>query len=297
MRRSRVTSRGEPGGRWNPRDLSALATASMLTARRGDASTIPRTTETSSSWGAVVWEGSGCGAGRGAGHRPPRPPPARPPRGPPCGGCRRLARSRRDGAPRTLAAGRRGRDLGAGDAGAIPTRSRPAAGLSGSPPSPPALPQATVGQSAELDPQAGGDVADGVERAVVRDDLDDVPGARRGQPDARSDRDAQVAPVPDARRGRAVDQVCAARGEQPRRLVSHDAPVRDSHELRPAVPGIHPQVFDDVREMLGAARVLDVEEDRAPPGGRGRSGSGGGTRAANVLSTGRREPGGARTPR
>jgi hypothetical protein len=49
IRRSRVTSRGDPGGRWNPRAFSALATASMLTLRFGDASTRPRTTETSSS--------------------------------------------------------------------------------------------------------------------------------------------------------------------------------------------------------------------------------------------------------
>ena len=41
--------RGDPGGRWNPRDLSALAAASMPTLRLGDASTRPRTTDTSSS--------------------------------------------------------------------------------------------------------------------------------------------------------------------------------------------------------------------------------------------------------
>ncbi len=34
-RRSRVMSRGEPGGRLNPRALSALASASMLTVRAG----------------------------------------------------------------------------------------------------------------------------------------------------------------------------------------------------------------------------------------------------------------------
>ena len=31
-----MTRRGDPGGRWNPLDLSAFATESMLTARRGE---------------------------------------------------------------------------------------------------------------------------------------------------------------------------------------------------------------------------------------------------------------------
>jgi hypothetical protein len=67
MRRSRVTRRGEPGERWNPRDFRAFATASMLTLRLGDDSTRPRTTETSSSWGAVVCEASAGGRGAWAG--------------------------------------------------------------------------------------------------------------------------------------------------------------------------------------------------------------------------------------
>ena len=63
-----------------------------------------------------------------------------------------------------------------------------------------------------------------------------------------------------------MHEVSPARRQQPRRLVTHHPPVRDGHELGPAVPGIDPQVVDDVGEVLGAARVLDVEEDRAPAG-------------------------------
>jgi hypothetical protein len=61
----------------------------------------------------------------------------------------------------------------------------------------------------------------------------------------------------------------AAGGEQSCGLVPHHAPVGDRHELGPAVPGIDPQVVDDVVQMLRAAGVLDVEEDRAPARGPG----------------------------
>jgi hypothetical protein len=53
IRRSRVTSRGDPGGRLNPRALSVRATLSMRTAPFGERSASSRTTSTSSSCGAV----------------------------------------------------------------------------------------------------------------------------------------------------------------------------------------------------------------------------------------------------
>ena len=129
------------------------------------------------------------------------------------------------------------------------------------------LDEAAVGQALERDPQAGGHVSDGVERPVVRHDLDEIAGPRGGQPDPRGDRDAQVAPVADARGRGAVDQVRAALREQPRRLVADHPPVGDGHELGPAVPGIDAEMVDDVRQVLRAAGVLDVQEDRAPAGG------------------------------
>jgi hypothetical protein len=51
--------------------------------------------------------------------------------------------------------------------------------------------------------------------------------------------------------------------------VTHHPPVRDGHELGPTIPGIDAQMVDDVRQVLRAAGVLDVQEDRAPAGGTG----------------------------
>ena len=129
------------------------------------------------------------------------------------------------------------------------------------------LDEAAVGQALERDPQAGGHVSHGVERPVVRHDLDEIAGPRGGQPDPRGDRDAEIAPVADARRRGAVDQMRATLREQPRRLVADHPPVRDRHELGAAVPGIHAEMVDHVRQVLRAAGVLDVQEDRAPAGG------------------------------
>jgi hypothetical protein len=129
--------------------------------------------------------------------------------------------------------------------------------------------QATIGQATELDPQARRDVPHGVERTVVGHDLDEISGAGRGQPDPGGNGDAKVAPVANARRWGAVDEVSPPRREQPGSLVTHHPPVCDSHELGPTVPGIDAQVVDHVRQVLRAARVLDVQEDRAPSGGAG----------------------------
>ena len=41
----------------------------------------------------------------------------------------------------------------------------------------------------------------------------------------------------------------------------------DRDEVRPGADAIHAELVDHVGEVLGAARVLHVEEDRAPAGG------------------------------
>src|SRR5439155_700589 len=123
-----------------------------------------------------------------------------------------------------------------------------------------------VGEPVEADPQAGRHVAHRVERLVVGDDLEQVTRPRRRQPDAGGDRDAQVAPVAHAGRRRAVHEVRAALGEEARGVVVHHPPVADCAEVRRARHAIDVEMGEHARGVVGAARVLDVEEDRAPHG-------------------------------
>ncbi len=127
MRRSRVISRGEPGGRLKPRSLSARASVSMSTAPLGAWSASSRTTSTSSSWGAVCASGS-AGARAGSAARgaagsgrccAPASARARPDRS-------GSGRRGRPGADRVRRAGRRGpRGAPAPRARAPPRRRRP----------------------------------------------------------------------------------------------------------------------------------------------------------------------------
>ena len=117
MRRSRVTSLGEPGGRLKPRALSVRATLSMRTAPFVVREASSRTTRTSSSCGAVcassTWSRSGSwrtgsarrGSAPAAGARPRRRP-RRPRRGPlSAAGAARLGSA--DAAPPSVRAVRR----------------------------------------------------------------------------------------------------------------------------------------------------------------------------------------------
>ena len=93
MRRRRVMSRGEPGGRRKPRDFKPFESASIVTPPSADAARRSRTTAMISSCGAV-WPSGGSmaplssgtlatgaetsrGAPRGTSRRPPRRPPRR----------------------------------------------------------------------------------------------------------------------------------------------------------------------------------------------------------------------------
>jgi len=130
--------------------------------------------------------------------------------------------------------------------------------------------EAAIGEPAERHAEAGGDVPDRVEGAIVGDDLDHIAGPRAGQPDARGDRDAKVAPVSHAHGRRAVDQLGAVAREQPGGVVPDDAPVADGEELGAPVRAVHRQMRKHTRDVLRPARVLDVEED-GPPAGRHRA--------------------------
>jgi len=123
-----------------------------------------------------------------------------------------------------------------------------------------------IGEPAEADPQAGRHVAHRVEGLVVGDDLELVARPRRREPDAGRDRDAEVAPVAHAHRRRAVYEVRATLGEEARGVVVHHPPVADRHQLRRARQAIDAEMVEHARDVVGAARVLDIEVDRAPDG-------------------------------
>ena len=121
----------------------------------------------------------------------------------------------------------------------------------------------------ERDPEARRDVTDRVERAIVGHELDDVARARGGQPHAGGHGDPQIAPVPHADGRRAVDELRAVLREQARRVVADHAPVADREEVGAPAGAVHREMRQHTRDVLGAARVLHVEED-GPPAGRQR---------------------------
>ena len=116
----------------------------------------------------------------------------------------------------------------------------------------------------ELHPEARRDVPHRVERLVIGDDLYHVAWSRRRQPDSRGDRDAEVAPVAHADRRGAVHQEGAAFRQHARGVVVDHPPVPDRNELGRASHPIDPEMGEHPRDVIGTARVLDVEEDRAP---------------------------------
>jgi hypothetical protein len=109
----------------------------------------------------------------------------------------------------------------------------------------------------------GGDVADGVERLVVGDDLENVARSRLAEPDAGGHGDPQIRPILDARGGRAVDELRAAAGEELGRLVADDAPVPHCDDPRAPDARIEPEIGQHAADVLGATGVLDVEDDEA----------------------------------
>ena len=129
--------------------------------------------------------------------------------------------------------------------------------------------QRAVRQPAKRHAEARRHVADSVERAVVGHDLDHVARPRPGQPHAGGHRDPEIAPVAHADRRRAVHEPGAVARQQPRRVVTDHAPVADSEEVGTPAGAVHREVRQHARDVLGAARVLHVEED-GPPAGRQR---------------------------
>src|SRR5438034_373934 len=124
--------------------------------------------------------------------------------------------------------------------------------------------QRAVGEAMEIDAAARSHIADRIEGLVIRDDVEHIAGPRARQPDARRDRDAEIAPVlhPEGRRG--MHQLRPVARQQAGGLVADHAPVADRHEARLVVEGTEPQVLEHARDVLHAARVLDVEDDGAP---------------------------------
>src|SRR5882724_12181964 len=116
----------------------------------------------------------------------------------------------------------------------------------------------------EIDAAARGHIAHRIEGLVIGDDVEHIAGPRARQPDARRDRDAEIAPVlhPEGRRG--VHQLRPVPRQQTGGVVADHAPVADRHEARLPVEGAEPEVLEHTRDVLDAARVLDVEDDGAP---------------------------------
>src|SRR6266566_3629262 len=124
--------------------------------------------------------------------------------------------------------------------------------------------QRAVGEAMEIDAAARSHIADRIEGLVIRDDVEHIAWPRARQPDARRDRDAEIAPVlhPEGRRG--MHQLRPVARQQAGGLVADHAPVADRHEARLVVEDTEPQVLEHARDVLHAARVLDVEDDGAP---------------------------------
>ena len=119
-----------------------------------------------------------------------------------------------------------------------------------------------MGQAAILHAQHRGHVPHRVEGAIVGDDLDQVAGPGAAEPDPRAHRDAQVAPVLHAGGGRAVDELGAAPGEEPRAVGADDPPVADRDQVHAAVGAVDREMVEHPADVVGAARVLHVHEDR-----------------------------------
>ena len=130
--------------------------------------------------------------------------------------------------------------------------------------------QRAIGQPPERHAETGGHVADRVEGAIVGDDLDHVSGPRARQPHTRRHGDAQVTPVAHADGRCAVHERRAVTREQAGRVVTDDAPVADGEELRAPAGAVDREMREHPRDVLRAARVLDVEEDGPPARGRRR---------------------------
>ncbi len=92
------------------------------------------------------------------------------------------------------------------------------------------------------------------------------PGPGAAEPDPRAHRDAQVAPVPHAGGGRAVDELGAAPREEPRAVGADDAPVAHRDQVHAAVGPVDREVVEHPADVVGPARVLHVHEDGAPSG-------------------------------
>src|SRR6185503_15302997 len=118
-----------------------------------------------------------------------------------------------------------------------------------------------VRHAPERHAEARRDVTDGVERLVVGDDVDLVARPRPGEPDAGGDGDAEVAPVADPDRGGAVYALRAALRQDARRLVADDPPVADGDQVETDGDAVERQVAQHALDVLGTARILDVEED------------------------------------
>jgi hypothetical protein len=119
-----------------------------------------------------------------------------------------------------------------------------------------------IREPGELDAQAGRHVADGVEGAIVGDDLDAVAGTGVAQPNSGGGTDAQVTPILDSGGLRAVNELRAVPREESSALVADHSPIADGEKLGARLAVVDGEVFEHTGDVLGATAVLDVEKNR-----------------------------------
>ncbi len=166
----------------------------------------------------------------------------------------------------------------AGDGADVPRgASRSAPPASARPPA-----RRAIGDAPERDAEARRRVADGVERPIVRDDVETVTGRRPSEPHPRRHRDPEIAPIGDAGRGSAVHELRATLRQRPTELLADHPPVADRRELGGA--GLDLELVQHAQQIVLAAGVLDVDEDGAARQGDRRRGTAGCRQLGTLLN-------------
>jgi hypothetical protein len=119
-------------------------------------------------------------------------------------------------------------------------------------------------QASENDAASRGGVADRIESAIVRNDFEDVPGLRLPEPAPRSYRDPEIAPITNAARRRAMDELCSKSAETAPELLSNRSPITHGDQLRLACAAVDGERIEHRDQRVFAARILDVDEHAMP---------------------------------
>ncbi len=117
-------------------------------------------------------------------------------------------------------------------------------------------------------PGSGGSVADRIEGAVVRHQIEHVAGIGVRDPTPRRDGDPQVAPIANTAGRGTVDQMRPSGGEQSAEADADRLPIADGEKVSTLHLAVDLQVIEDADYRVFAAGVLDVDENSASRRGR-----------------------------